>query len=152
MREELYLRNACAALMSSSHAWSTDISSDELWAGSEGFFLITFFFWTTSTACVLRLFMWSCCQAALQRKVKRLSRYLSVLWYENWSTPDSKVTFERGLCSVCPGLGGFHHTLVSHTWDVLFLKLCLPAIMHRSHLSIICLAMASRCTAQSDAM
>lgn len=91
--------------MSSSHAWSTGISSDELWAGTERFFLITFFFWTTSTACVLRLFMWSCCQPVLQRKVKRLSRYHSVLWDEKQSTPDSKVTFGRGLSSVCTGLG-----------------------------------------------
>lgn len=126
--------------MSSSHAWSTDISSDELWAGTERFFLITFFFWTTPTACVLRLFMWSCCQSALQRKVKKLSRYHSVLWDKNWSTPDSKVTFGRGLSSVCTGLGGFHHKPVIQIWDVLFLKLCPPAGMHGSHLSIIYLA------------
>lgn len=115
------------------------------------FFLITFFFWTTSTACVLRLFMWSCCQAALQRKVKRLSKYRSVLWDENWSTPDSKVAFGRGLSSVWNGLGGFHDSLVSHIWDVLFLRLCPPAGMHGSHLSVICLAMARWCTALSDA-
>lgn len=63
--------------MSSSHASSTAISSDQLWACTGGFFLSLFFFWTTSTACLLRLFIWSCSQPALQWEVKRSSNVMS---------------------------------------------------------------------------
>lgn len=100
----------------------------------KGFFLITFFFWTTSTACVLRLFMWSCCQAALQRKVKRLSSYRSVLWGENWNTPDSKVTLEEVSPLFVLVWVASINSLVSHIWDVSFLRLRPPAGTHWSDL------------------